>query len=203
MNASPHAVNARPFAMIARPLIGAALGLGIAIGLLGETRAEAGAGVAEPAGYRMEAYRAPVPGTLAGARVVDVAEARTLWEGGAVFVDVLPAPPRPDDLPEGTIWRTPTHATVPGATWLPNTGFGALAEATETYFKEGMAEARAAMPDGPVVIFCKRDCWMSWNAAKRAIAHGHQNVVWFPDGTDGWDEADLPMEDARARPGFQ
>ena len=33
----------------------------------------------EPAGYRMEDYRAPVPATLAGARVLVTAEAEAIW----------------------------------------------------------------------------------------------------------------------------
>ncbi len=37
---------------------------------------------------------------------------------------------------------------------------------------------------------------MSWNAAKRALALGYQNVAWYPDGTDGWHEAGLPLQDA-------
>ncbi|HET7410734.1 MAG TPA: PQQ-dependent catabolism-associated CXXCW motif protein, partial [Paracoccaceae bacterium] len=59
--------------------------------------------VPEPDGYRMQHYRAPVPETLAGGTVLDTAGARALWEAGeAVFIDVLPSPPRPADLPEGT-----------------------------------------------------------------------------------------------------
>ena len=42
---------------------------------------------------------------------------------------------------------------------------------------------------------------MSWNAAKRAIAMGYVNVVWFPDGIDGWQEAGLPQEEARPAQG--
>jgi rhodanese-related sulfurtransferase len=37
---------------------------------------------------------------------------------------------------------------------------------------------------------------MSWNAAKRALAMGYANVAWYPDGTDGWADADLPLEQA-------
>jgi PQQ-dependent catabolism-associated CXXCW motif protein len=43
-----------------------------------------------------------------------------------------------------------------------------------------------------MVIFCKRACWMSWNAAKRAQAYGYAQVLWFSDGIEGWREADLP-----------
>jgi PQQ-dependent catabolism-associated CXXCW motif protein len=46
------------------------------------------------------------------------------------------------------------------------------------------------------VVYCLKDCWMSWNAAKRALAMGYTNVAWYPDGTDGWASADLPLEQA-------
>jgi hypothetical protein len=63
----------------------------------------AGGTVAEPAGYRMSDYRAPVPATLAGARVIDTEAAYALWNGEtagkAVFIDVLPQPQRPPELP--------------------------------------------------------------------------------------------------------
>jgi hypothetical protein len=42
---------------------------------------------------------------------------------------------------------------------------------------------------------------MSWNAARRAVAWGYANVAWYPDGTDGWAEEDLPLEDAQPAPG--
>jgi rhodanese-related sulfurtransferase len=42
---------------------------------------------------------------------------------------------------------------------------------------------------------------MSWNAAKRALAYGYRNVAWFPDGSDGWQEAGLPLAEAQPAPG--
>ena len=36
------------------------------------------------------------------------------------------------------------------------------------------------------MFFCKADCWMSWNAARRAVALGYGRVAWFPGGTDAW-----------------
>jgi PQQ-dependent catabolism-associated CXXCW motif protein len=158
--------------------------------------------VPEPEGYRMATYRAPPPATLAGARVVGVEEAYVLWRDGAVFVDVLPLPPRPESLPEGTLWRVPGHDTVQGATWLPNTGFGTLAPDVEAYLFDGLAEARGGGAE-PVVFFCKRDCWMSWNVARRVVAADESGVVWFPDGTDGWIEAGLPVETAVPRDGYR
>jgi PQQ-dependent catabolism-associated CXXCW motif protein len=60
----------------------------------------------EPDGYRMEDYRAPVPATLAGARVLTTAEAGAIWRAKAgVFIDVMPRLPKPPNLPQGTVWR--------------------------------------------------------------------------------------------------
>ncbi|WP_298959140.1 PQQ-dependent catabolism-associated CXXCW motif protein [uncultured Methylobacterium sp.] len=152
----------------------------------------------EPAGYRTEAYRAPTPATLRGARVVTTAEAEALWRAGSPFIDVLPLPPRPAALPAGTIWRDPPHDSIPGARWLANTGFGALAPETDAYFRRELDAATKGDRARPMVFFCQRHCWMSWNAAKRALAHGYTSVHWYPDGTDGWAEATLPLE--RAEP---
>jgi rhodanese-related sulfurtransferase len=41
---------------------------------------------------------------------------------------------------------------------------------------------------------------MSWNAAKRVLAMGYSHVIWYPDGTDGWQEEGLPLEDVQPMP---
>ncbi|WP_394179245.1 PQQ-dependent catabolism-associated CXXCW motif protein [Yoonia maritima] len=153
--------------------------------------------VAEPDGYRTEQYRAPVPATLAGGTVVDVDEAYALWMAGDVtFIDVLPRAPKPKDLPEGTVWREQPRLSIPGATWLPNVGYGQLAQETVTYFEEGLAKATDGNKEAPVVFFCLSECWMSWNAAKRAVDEfGYNQVYWFPDGTDVWTMASYPTEE--------
>ena len=148
---------------------------------------------AEPSSYRMDAYREPVPATLAGAQVLDTEAAKALWQKhGAVFVDVLPTPKRPDNLPAETYWRAPPRTDLPGSIWLADTGYGALSPEALAYFKGGIAAA--AKPDALLVFYCKRNCWMSWNAARRALEEGFAPVAWYPDGTDGWQEAGLPLE---------
>src|SRR5712672_3088268 len=88
----------------------------------------------EPEAYRTDNYRAPVPATLAGARVLATEEAEAIWRGGtAVFIDVLPRPPKPQEYPEGTIWRDKPRLIILDSIWLPDTGYGALAPATEDY----------------------------------------------------------------------
>ena len=51
-----------------------------------------------------------------------------------------------------------------------------------------------------LVFYCQAECWMSWNAAKRALGLGYRNVVWYPEGTDGWQAAGLPLQMAEPQP---
>src|SRR6266704_6785358 len=98
----------------------------------------------EPDGYRTDDYRAPVPATLAGARVLTTADAEAIWRARAgVFIDVLPRAPKPQNLPEGTVWRDQPRLNIPGSIWLPDTGYGKLAAATEEYLGRGLVRATA------------------------------------------------------------
>jgi PQQ-dependent catabolism-associated CXXCW motif protein len=165
----------------------------LAIALL--TGAEAPDAPAEPAEYRMENYRSPTPATLQGATVLSTQQARMHWEmGDAVFIDVLPQVPRPAGLPQGTIWREKPREDIPGSVWLPDTGYGALAPVIEEYFEHGLEQTTGGHRDRLLVFYCLANCWMSWNAAKRAIAIGYTRVAWYPDGTDGWAGHHLPLE---------
>ena len=177
-------------------------GLLVCLLVLAASPAAGADAVAEPDGYRMQDYRAPVPATLKGARVLTTAQAAELWHaGGAVFVDVMPQPPKPANLPADTIWRDKPRRNIPNSVWLPDTGYGALAAATEDYLIKGLAQASGGDQTKLLVFYCQRDCWMSWNAGKRALALGYRNVAWFPDGSDGWQDAGLPLADAQPAPG--
>lgn len=159
---------------------------------------------AEPSGYRMDDYNAPTPATLHGASVLDTDRAEQLWGNHqAVFIDVLPRPPRPAGLPASTIWHPKPRADIPGSVWLPDTGYGALAPVMEAYFEQGLQNATDGDRNRQIILYCKADCWMSWNAAKRALAIGYADVAWYPDGTDGWTARGLPTEarDPVPRPG--
>lgn len=146
-----------------------------------------------PDGYRMDEYRASVPDTAPGAVTLDAAALhRLMGQGGATLVDVLPAPRRPPAMRPGTPWLPPPHETLPGALWWPEVGRGALPPATEARLRQRLAELAAAAPGRMIVFFCQRDCWMSWNAARRAAAYGFR-TGWFPDGVDGWRDAGLPL----------
>jgi PQQ-dependent catabolism-associated CXXCW motif protein len=171
------------------------------LALLAAAGGAASAKVPEPDGYRLENYRSPTPATLRGAKVIGTDEAETIWRGhSASFVDVLPRPPRPRDLPAGTLWRDKPRANIPGSIWLPDTGYGELAPSMAEYFSKGLEKATNGDRGRMLVLYCLADCWMSWNAAKRALALGYSNVVWYPEGTDGWFDALLPLQDSTPEP---
>ncbi len=157
--------------------------------------------VAEPEDYRKSNYRAPVPNSLKGAKVVSTAEAESLFESKeAIFIDVYPKPPKPKKLPKGTVWREPKHTSIEGAVWLPNVGYGVLSKAFSEYFATRLETLTEGDKAKAVVFFCLRDCWMSWNAGKRALEMGYTNVIWFPEGVDGWREFNNDTAQIKAIP---
>ena len=169
--------------------------------LLAIPAAHAQGTVAEPDTYRTEDYRAPTPRTLRGARVLTTAEAEEFWrDKRGTFVDVMPRPPKPANLPPETVWRDRPRHNIPSSLWLVDTGYGKLASDTETYFRDGLAKASRGNRDTWLVFYCQANCWMSWNAARRALSYGYSNVAWFPEGTDGWEQAGLPLVDAQPEP---
>ena len=142
---------------------------------------------AEPEGYRMGRYRAPTPTTLRGATVIATEEAQRLWRSSsAIFIDVLPRPPKPKHLSANVVWRDRPRHDIPGSAWLPNVGFGALSPEVEAYFGDNLERLTKGDQNAPMVIYCLAQCWMSWNAAKRALSYGYTRVYWYPDGTDAW-----------------
>lgn len=171
------------------------LGLIAAVALLVSAAARAESppepDVPEPQGYRTDEYRKPVPKTLAGAKGVLTAEAGKglMDQAHAVFIDVYPHAPKPPNLPASTVWREPPHRSIKGAVWVPNVGYGKISDETQAFFSAELTRLTASDPSKPIVFFCLRDCWMSWNAAKRAMTMGYTTVYWLPDGSDGWEEA--------------
>jgi len=157
--------------------------------------------VPEPPGYRFEDYRAPTPATIAGGTAVSTADLQALLKtGNPILIDVLPNPRRPDNLPAGTLWLPKERKNIPGSVWLPEVGRGALNPDVESYFRSNLARLASGDRGRRLVFYCLATCWMSWNAAKRAISYGYQAVYWYRDGTDGWSAAGLPTEKSEPVP---
>jgi PQQ-dependent catabolism-associated CXXCW motif protein len=168
--------------------------LGLAVVVLNLCIAAARAAPAEPEGYRLEDYQAPVPETLRGQPALNVAQARALFERDTLFIDVLPHAPRPEGLAPGAVWLDKPHVSIKGAHWLPEVGRGEISAETESYFRRALTRLTGGDLSRQMVFFCKRACWMSWNAAKRAQSYGYTHVLWFADGIEGWRETGSPTE---------
>jgi PQQ-dependent catabolism-associated CXXCW motif protein len=152
----------------------------------------------EPPDYRLGDYNAPTPLTVAGRPGIDTAEARRLWQAhAAIFVDVIAAPRRPGSLPPGSVWLPVPHLDIPGSIWLPDSGRGALSPALEAWFRASLARLTGGRNDAPLVFYCRADCWLSWNATKRAIEWGYGGAGWYRDGSDGWRAAGLPLAETQ------
>lgn len=149
----------------------------------------------ETTGYRVQNYRAPVTRPVEGGARIDLTDLDRLRDDGAVLVDTMPQ--RGGYDPATGAWRlVDRRATIPGATWLPETGRGSLEPRLAAYFARHLARLTDGERGRPLVFFCLADCWMSWNAVKRAAALGYTRLYWFADGTDGWAEAERPLVDA-------
>ncbi len=162
------------------------LGIALLAGLGGSCRA------ASDPGYWTGAADAPVPADIHGGRVIHArALAALLRHPGTVVIDVSNAPRRPAQLAPGAPWIPAVHPALPNALWIPGAGEGAIAPEVAEFYRARLA-ALLPTPDSPVVLYCHAACWLSWNAAKRAIGYGYRRVLWFPDGVEGWTAAGFP-----------
>lgn len=153
-----------------------------------------GAGVREPSGYRMDDYLAPVPDNLTGGRVLDVNGVAEAMRTGAIAIDVLPAPRRPPSQSANMPWLPPPRKQIAGSLWWPEVGRGAISHAVDQWFQRRLREVTNGDRAKPLIFYCKASCWMSWNAAKRAINYGYGNVLWFPDGAEAWTALGYPSQ---------
>ena len=143
----------------------------------------------EPDGFWTGPMGGPVPATIAGGTVVDTAELAALIAAEKpVLVDVGPMPHKPDNI-AAEAWVPPPHRTLPGSTWLPGAGAGALAPERDAWYRSWLLKLTGGDQAKPLVVFCHPDCWGSWNAAKRAILYGYTGVHWYGEGIEGWQDA--------------
>lgn len=134
-------------------------------------------GVPPQSALRQGDYRAPTPLSVPGARTVTTLELRRLLRDAdarrPALIDVLGG--------EG-------HATLPGAAWLPGAGRGeSFDDALQPRLEQALAALTAGDRDRPLVFFCaSAQCWLSYNAALRAVRLGYRQVLWYRGGIEAW-----------------
>jgi len=195
---------------VSRPALAAMRVLGAVAALLlaapaAPAGARADASVAEPAGYWTGDINSPTPATLQGGQVIHTTQtSRLVKAGGAIIVDVSTAPRRPQELAPNAPWLPVPHPGIPGAVWIPGAGLGVIPAALNDFYRARLATLTEGDFSRALVIYCHQRCWLSWNAARRAIHYGYRNVSWFPEGIEGWKAKGLQtqtLEPQAPRPG--
>ncbi|MDO6514452.1 MULTISPECIES: rhodanese-like domain-containing protein [unclassified Neptuniibacter] len=145
-------------------------------------------------GYRLFRYRSPTPNSSEHAETLTLSTLLALLEKdkNVVLLDVQPL------LWNRVFIQKEPRLHIPGSLWLPNVGRGELEPEWEEYFRSNLTKITAGNKQRPIVIYCRADCWMSWNALKRASSWGYSRLYWYRNGSDGWIENN--METSVAQP---
>lgn len=144
-------------------------------------------GVPPTAELHAGAMHGPTPASIPGGQVVTTPGLTALLEDrslGARVFDVLGGP-----------------ETLPGAVAaVPASQPGSFQDATQQQFGQFLQQTTQGRRDLPLVFYCaSAQCWMSYNAALRAIRLGYTNVLWYRGGLEAWQAAGRPTQ--RAQPG--
>ena len=152
-------------------------------------------------GYRMGHYRAPTPASVPGATRLDrQALQRKIAENDVLLIDVIAHVGAGYDPITGDWFVQEPRQNIPSSVWLADVGGGHLTPVMARYFEENLEKLTRGDRDRAIVIYCQADCWMGWNAVKRAVGWGYKSVYWYPEGTDDWSAAGLPLEAATPVP---
>jgi len=151
-------------------MLGAALASGARANELAD------AGVAPTAELRLKDLHGPTPATLPGGQVVTTTELRRQLQAEGsrpLLFDVLGG--------DG-------HASLPGAIWLPGAGRGTgFADDVQRRLARVLEMATQGDLARPMVFFCSgKECWLSYNAALRAVRLGYTSVLWYRGGIEAW-----------------
>ena len=134
-------------------------------------------GVAASASLRLANIHAPTPREIPGARILLTAQLRARLNepepGRPLLFDVLGGEP---------------HHSLPGAIWLPGAGRGsAFDDAVQAQLARLLEAATKGDASRAIVFFCQgTSCWLSYNAALRAVALGYREVYWYRGGIEAW-----------------
>lgn len=138
-------------------------------------------GIAPTDRLRQPPYHGPTPLQIPGAQVVETRQLQAMLagQGAPILIDVL---------------SDPGHVTLAGALWLSGAGFGRnFLDPVQLEFIRLLRQISSGDKARPLVFFCaSSQCWLSYNAALRAVAAGYGKVYWYRGGVEAWIAAGLP-----------
>ena len=75
---------------------------------------------------------------------------------------------------------------------------GSFDDETQQQLAQMLRQATRGRAETPLVFYCGGpQCWMSYNAALRAIQLGYRNVLWYRGGLEAWQRAGLQVASAQ------
>ncbi len=141
-------------------------------------------GVAPTAQLHTGAMHGPTPNEIPGGQVITTQGLKQLIDGKQAPLLLL-------DILGG-------QQVIPGAQFaVPAAQPGSFGDTTQQQFGQFLQQATRGNKEMPLVLYCQsRECWMSYNAALRAINLGYTNVLWYRGGIEAWQAAGLPVQQA-------
>lgn len=126
------------------------------------------------------AFHGPTPNQIPGGQVITTQGLVPLLQQG-IAVQVFDVLGGQQGLPNA----------IPAA-WAAQTG--SFDDETQQQLAQMLRQATRGRTDMPLVFYCGGpQCWMSYNAALRAIQLGYRNVLWYRGGLEAWQRAGLQV----------
>lgn len=145
-------------------------------------------GVAPSRDLHRGAMHGPTPASIPGGQVITTQGLVALVQRRDVSYAVIDVLGQSEQLPNA----------ISGG-WLSQPG--SFDDPVQTQATQWLAQLSQGRKDTPLVFYClSRECWMSYNAALRAIRAGHTNVLWYRGGLEAWKAAGLPTQGATGAP---
>jgi PQQ-dependent catabolism-associated CXXCW motif protein len=131
---------------------------------------------------RQPPYSAPTPLDVPGGKLITTEALKALVDTGKPLLF---------DVAGGE-----NHITLKGAIWLPGAGRGIhFLDPLQADLAVRLAAFTARDKTRPLVFFCVDvECWLSYNAALRAVNLGYTQVYWYRGGIAAWLQAKLPTD---------
>jgi len=143
-------------------------------------------GVPPTAQLHSGAMHGPTPTSIPGGQVIGTKDLLSLIQGASVnyyLFDVLGGAQK---LPNSI----PAVAAHQG---------GSFDDQIQRAFGPFLAQTTGGNKQTPLVFYCQSNqCWMSYNAALRAINLGYTNVLWYRGGIEAWQMAGQQTQSAYA-----
>lgn len=124
----------------------------------------------------------PTPSKIPGGMLVTTGALVKLLQGGQGKLLVFDVLGGPEVLP-GARGAVPAHQA------------GHFKDEVQRGFGDYLQQTTQGDKSAGMVFYCQSvQCWMSYNAALRAIALGYTNVLWYRGGIEAWKAAGQPVQ---------